>query len=62
MRKTHVETHEMIWNYELVYSIDREKLHRLILRQEFIKNTAVDQMFISGENGIPNRFGCTALQ
>ena len=52
MRKTHVEAHEMIWNCGLVYSNDREKLHQLILWQEFIKNTAVDQMFISGENGI----------
>ena len=52
MCKTHVEVHEMIWNCGLVYSIDREKLHQLILWQEFIKNIAVDQMFISGENGI----------
>ena len=58
MCKNHVETHEMIWNCELVYSIDREKLHQLILWQEFIENTAVDQMFISGENDIPNNFGC----
>ena len=38
-----------IWNYGLMYSIDREKLHQLILWQEFIQNIAIDQMFISGE-------------
>ena len=49
MRKIHVEAQETIWNCGLVYSIDREKLHQLILWQEFIKNKAGDQMFISGE-------------
>ena len=39
----------MIQNYELVYSIDREKLHQLILLEEFVKNIAGNQMFISGE-------------
>ena len=36
-------------NSGLVYSIDREKLHQLILQQEFIQNIASDEMFISGE-------------
>ena len=39
----------MIQNCGLVYSIDREKLHQLILWQEFVQNIASDQMFISGE-------------
>ena len=47
--KTDVETHEKIQNCGLVYSIDREKLHQLILQQEFVQNIASDQMFILGE-------------
>ena len=33
----------------LIYFTDREKLHQLILWQEFILNIASEQMFISGE-------------
>ena len=47
--KTDVEAHEMIWNCGLVYSIDRGKLHQLILWQEFVLNIASDQMFVSDE-------------
>ena len=46
---TNVEAHETIWNCVLVYSIDREKLHQLIMWQEFVQNIASDQMFISNE-------------
>ena len=42
-------TKVLIRNYGLVYSINTEKLHQLILWQEFIQNIANDQMFISGE-------------
>ena len=51
--KTDVEVHETIQNCGLVYSIDSEKLHRLILQEQFVQNipgtVASDQMFISGE-------------
>ena len=47
--KTDVETQETIWNCRLVYSIDRKKLHQLILQQEFIQNIASDQVYMSGE-------------
>ena len=53
--KTDKETHEMIQNCGLAYSIDREKLHQQIFWQEFVQNIASDQMFISGEMvAIPN--------
>ena len=47
--KPDVQARKMIWNCGLVYSIDREKLHQLILWQEFVQNIASDQMFILGE-------------
>ena len=41
--KTDVEAPKMIWNCELVYSINRQKLdEQLILQQEFIQNMASD--------------------
>ena len=49
MRKTDVETHEKTRNSGLVYSIDREKLHQLILQQQFVQNIASNQMFILNE-------------
>ena len=39
----------LIRNSGLIYFTDREKLHQLILCQEFILNIASEQMFISGE-------------
>ena len=45
--KTDVEAHKVIRNCGLVYPIDREKLHQLILQEEFVHNIARDQMFIS---------------
>ena len=47
--KTDLKAHETIRNCGLVYSIDRGKLHQLILLQEFVQNITSDQMFISGE-------------
>ena len=44
-----VKTHKTIQNCGLVYSIDREKLHQLMLPQEFIQSIGSDQIFISGE-------------
>ena len=45
-----------------VYSIDREKLHQIVLPQELLKNIseADDQMFISGKMAF--RIILTALQ
>ena len=39
-----VEAHKIIWNCGLVYSIDTEKLHQLILWQEYVQNIASDPM------------------
>ena len=44
--KTNVEAHKTIQNCGLVYSMDREKLHQLILRQDFVQHIPSDQMFI----------------
>ena len=44
--KTDLKAHQTCG---LVYSIDRGKLHQLILLQEFVQNITSDQMFISGE-------------
>ena len=44
-----MEAHKTIQNCGLVYSINIEKLHQLILRQEFFLNIASDQVIISGE-------------
>ena len=35
-----VKTHDKIWNFGLVYSINRKELHQLIMWQEFIQNIA----------------------
>ena len=45
-----MEAHETIQNCKIVYSINREKLHQLILRQEFVQNTASNQMLFPDEN------------
>ena len=42
--KTHVEAHETIWNYGLVYSIEREKNFAARIRLEYNYS---NQMFIS---------------
>ena len=59
---TDVEPQKMIWNIGLVYSINTEMLHQLILWNKFVQNIASNQMFISGEiSGISNIFVCTTM-
>ena len=49
MYKNRCGSTQEIRNCRLVYSINREKPHQLILQQEFIQNMANNQMFILGE-------------
>ena len=39
---TDVKTQKTIQNHGFVYLINREKLHQLILRQDFIQNIATE--------------------
>ena len=59
-KKYDVEAHKTIQNCKLVYSIHREKLHLLILRQEFVQSIAIGQMLISAEMVFPTNLA--ALQ